>query len=326
MKLGNISQTIVQVPNFFYDTTKEVDAFKTVYRHLLRKKILKKKIYTKKILLTSNLDININHNPRFRNNLFDNINKNIYLPIYHKKAFTPVIKNKNNNIRYKNKTRYNFMKKYFDYEKKSNINETLTPRLREEIMNSTSNLLKRINSNIDLNVFSNIDSRNTMNNFLNKRYSIINSENQKSDKEVFRKILSLKINNLRTINPKVKENIKKIIYKRNCFLKKQEQKNNPEIKKHKLKSLLEKCDTNYLNLKSNNQENYSNNIKDNNFIDKNSFLTERINNHKNSLFHDTSKTRIEFNEFKKGMNISTKNIYKFKSISKKPFNREYIDN
>ena len=316
MKLGNISHTIVQVPKFFYDTTKDVDAFKLHYKHLIRRKILKRNNFTPRNILTSNLDINLNLNPRLKNNLFDEISKEIYLPIYQKKFYSPICDNDNKD-RYRYKPRYDHTKNYLKYKKISDINETLSPHLKQEIMNNTSNLIERINSDYDLTLYSNFNTRSTMNNFLSKRFSIINSENNKTDKEIFRKILTLKINNLRTINPKVKDVIKKLNHKKNIFTKKQELKKSPEIMRHKLTNILKKCNTNYTNflsLKNNNQEKNFYSTKDTNFIEENKMLTERINNNRNSLFYNEfpSKTRMEFSTLRKKINIAKHILRKLK--------------
>ena len=84
MKLGNISQTIVPVPNFFMDTTKDIDAFKVYYENKNNKKRIKRchSYFSKSDLLSSNLDININNNPRVTNQKFYDLNKELYVPIY----------------------------------------------------------------------------------------------------------------------------------------------------------------------------------------------------------------------------------------------------
>ena len=90
MKLGNVSQTIVEVPKFFYDTIREIDAFKSYhkYSNSLKNSENHSSFPNRKHLLYSNLDININNNPRLKYNKLDKINKDIYLPIY-KRYFTP---------------------------------------------------------------------------------------------------------------------------------------------------------------------------------------------------------------------------------------------
>ena len=122
MKLGNISQTIVQVPNFFINRKlRSIDTFELHTRtesdikfnpNLIKKKNLpfKQKIrseldlesnfssetstrnknkkrrnsnYTDKKILTTYYDININNNPRYRARYWINSNKEKFLPTYY---------------------------------------------------------------------------------------------------------------------------------------------------------------------------------------------------------------------------------------------------
>ena len=76
MKLGNISQTIVEVPKFFFDKTKDIDAFKSEYNDISTIKSSSRYFSFKKVknILNSNLDINLNNNPRLMR-ISDKINK-----------------------------------------------------------------------------------------------------------------------------------------------------------------------------------------------------------------------------------------------------------
>ena len=308
MKFGNVSQTIVEVPKFFYDTIREIDALSSHHKYTNTLKNSKKYLSfpKRKHLLYSNLDINPNNNPRLKYNKLDKINQNIYLPIY-KRYFTPNFKT-NKDIKEEIKdskysSRYKIIKKFMSYKKKMNINETLSPLLREEIMDTTYNLIEKINNDYDLTLYSNFDTRSTLNNNLNSRYSVLSEtiKNKKTDKEIFRKVLSNKINSLRTINPKFKEILKKITHKKNLFIKNEENKKNPEIIKNKINTILRNCTTNYLNLEKNNKENFGYTEQEQYFIDKNKSLTSRINNNKKSTIYNEfpSKTRMEFATLKK---------------------------
>ena len=317
MKLGNVSQTIIQVPKFFYDTSREIEAFKSHYKHLNTIRNERRHFsFSDQIILHTNLDININHNPRLIKNT-EKFNQEIYIP-FHQRFFTPNFKKSNNEIKIK---RYNpkhkIIKKLLSYKKKMNINETLSPHLREELMNTTYNLIERINNDYDLKLYSNFDSRVTLNQNLNKRYSVFpnNLTKFKTDKEIFRKVLTNKINSLRTINPKVKEIIKKLNQKKNIYMRNEENKKNPERIKYKINKILHNCHTNYLKLKYNNRENFFYNEKDQEFIDKYQALTSRINNNRKSELYNEfpSKTRMEFGILRKKI-IKPQKILKNNSV------------
>ena len=318
MKLGNVSQTIVQVPKFFYDTTREIDAFKSNYRHMHTIKNEHRHFsFSDSRILQTNLDININNNPRLIKDT-EKFNKELYLPL-HKRFFTPnfkIIKKPAEEIAIKKyNPKHKIIKKFLNYKKKMNINETLCPKVREELMSNTYNLIDRINNDYDLTLYSNFDSRVTLNKHLNKRYSILPYNHKdykfKTDKEIFRKVLTNKINSLRTINPKVKEIIQKLNNKKNLYLRNEENKKNPERIKRQINSLLLNCHTNYLKLKYNNRENFFYNKQDQQFIDKYQSLTSRINNNKKSVLYNEfpSKTRMEFGILRKKI-LNPKKILK----------------
>ena len=309
MKFGNVSQTIVEVPKFFFDTTKDIDAFKSQYNNLntinTSRKHFSFSTRKNKNLLFSNLDINLNNNPRINNKL-DEINREIYLPIYQRYSTPDCPKNREFQDEAKNKkysTRYKIITKFLNYKKKMNINEIQGPKLREEIMSNTYNLIEKIKSDYDLTLYSNFDSRTTLNQNLNTRYSIFSetTKNKKTEKELFRKVLSNKINSLRTINPKVKEFLKKINHKKNMYIQDEENKKNPERIKIEINKILQNTTTNLLKLKYNNIENYGYNEKDQYFINTHKPLTTRINNNKKSTLYNgfPSKTRMEFSISKK---------------------------
>lgn len=308
MKLGNVSQTIVQVPKFFFDSTKDIDAFKCQYNQTFTLKNSKNhfSLGKRKNILYSNLDLNLNNNPRLKNNKFDEINNEIYLPIY-QRYFTPNNKNDKEISEEKKKTKYSsrfkILKKYLNYKKKMNINEAVSPRLREEIMNNTYNLIEKINNDYDLTLYSNFDSRTTLNQNCNSRYSVFSEtiKKKKSEKEIFRKVLSNKINSLRTVNPRVKEILIKLNHKRNKYFEQEENNKNPEKMKKEINKILQNTTSYLLKLKYNNKENLGYNENDQNLIDSKKAITTRINNNKNSTLYNgfPSKTRMEFSSKKK---------------------------
>ena len=306
MKIGNVSQTITPVPNFFMDNKREIDAFKIHYQNKYGKKKLKRcnSYFRHQDLFNTNYDINLNNNPRVNFKKFDDLNKEIYIPIY-KKYITPnntqkkdtyfpdIIDKTKSEIKLAKK---NIYKDYLNYKKIININEKLNPRLRDEIMNNTYNLIERINSDYDLKKYTNFDTRTTFNKMNQTAYSNITNaiKKTKSQKDLFRKTLKDKVNSLKTINSKIKKAIQNNSYENDIYLEKIENKKNPEIIKSKIYLLLDNCKTNLINLKYNNKEPINYNKKDQKFIEDNKYLTSRINRTK--LFKNfPSKTRMEFN-------------------------------
>ena len=311
MKLGNISQSIVEVPKFFFDKTKDIDAFKSEYNDASTIKNSSRHFSFPKVknILYSNLDINLNNNPRFIRN-FDERNKKIYKPT-NKRDFTP------NSVDYeeindnKYSIRYKIIKNFMKYKKK--LNGNLGPKLREELMSETSDLLERIKNDYDLTLYSKFDSRSTLNQDVNKRISIF--PKRKSEKEIFRKILSNKIKSLRTVNPKVKEFIRRLNNKNNKIIEKEENNKNPEIIKNKIDTILQNTTTNLLKLIYNNKENYGYNKDDQYFIESQRSFTSRINNNKKSTLYKgfPSKTRMEFASTKKKILLPEKILRKNKN-------------
>ena len=340
MKLGNISQSIVPIPNFFLDSTKEVDAFKIYYKTKKSKNNNKTNrnfsYYSKIDLLNSNLDININHNPRLKNDKFTLINKEKYLPIY-KKFKTP--NNTCKEISFPDlslKTsriitgKKNPFQNYFNLKKEANIKEKINLDIRNDILNNTYNLIERINSDYDLTKYTNFDSRTTMNRHFQTGYPRLTDslKTTGSKKDLFRKVLKEKMHSLKTINSKTKEIIKRnnsygdILY---SYMDKSGINKNPENIKNNIDTLLDDCKSNLLKLKYNNQEPFKYNKKDKKFILDNKYLTSRIN--KTFLYKDfPSKTRMEFNMKKivipkKLMKYFGKSIY----ISKEKYDIDKFD-
>ena len=313
MKLGNISQTIVEVPKFFFDKTKDIDAFKSEYNDISTIKSSSRYFSFKKVknILNTNLDINLNNNPRLMR-ISDKINKTIYMPTY-KRCFTPNNQNNNETFDDNYSDRYKIIKKFLKFKKKMDLNKNIGVKIREEIMSDTTNLLDRINNDYDLTSYSKFDSRVTLNQNLNKRISIF--PHRKTEKELFRKVLSNKINSLRTINPKVKEFIKKMNRKKNKFIEKEENSKNPELFKYKLETILQNTTSNLLRLKYNNKENYGYNKEDQYFIECHKSYTTRINNNIKSTIYNgfPSKTRMEFALKKKKIILPQKILRKNKN-------------
>ena len=301
MKLGNISQTIVPVPNFFMDTTKDIDAFKVYYENKNNKKRIKRchSYFSKSDLLSSNLDININNNPRVTNQKFYDLNKELYVPIYQKLKTPSNFEVKNTKFpdfkNTKNKEISCKIKEYLNF-KKTKINKKMNEDIRKEILNNTYNLIERINSNYDLTKYTNFDSRTTFNKHFQTGYSRLTDAIKKtySEKDLFKKALKEKAHSLKSINSKTKDFIKNNSYGNHLCIIDKGINIDQEEKKNSIDQILNNCQNNLLKLQYNNKEPFIYNKKDRDFIKDNKFLTSRIN--RTNLYKDfPSKTRIEFN-------------------------------
>ena len=335
MKLGNISQTVVQVPKFFINrkykpmetfelnTKTEADIkFNPIPIKSKKNFSMKQKIKTElkmdsnlsmesknknkrnsnfndRKILTTYYDININNNPRFRGRYLLDLNKEKYLPIYQTNIDN--INNKsqtetNNKI---SSTFYNHKK----YIEDNNINRFLSRDLRDELMNDTRNLIDRINMNYDLNAWNKFDTRTTSNRLFQTGYSpFLNAiKNTPNIRDKFINILNKKAMGLKTINTQVKKNNIKFFYN-----KIGNENNNKSNFEKSFDMLLDKNKTNLLKLKYNNTSKLEYNKEDKLFIQENEYITKRLN--KTKMYNEfPSKTREEFN---------VKKIFKSKELFK----------
>jgi len=283
MKLGNISQSIVPVPNLFViQDLKPVDTFylsKSKSSYFRSKDLFNKSYF---------LDINRNKNINI-NKILDKINKSKYISI-------------NNNNKNLEEKKFSFSSLKNDYFNKN---------LREDLFNDTYNLLERINEKYDMKRWNEFNHRfyyfdkinKTVYNPLTfrpkeKNYDI--NDEDKNLKQKFSQTLREKILNLKTINSRTKS----FLYKKN-IKNIYDKNNNINNNNSKLDFLLEKNRENLLKIKkknsknnkfikSNSSYNLFNIKKDLDFLNKNKFMTDRIN--KDSIiFKDyLSKTRGEF--------------------------------
>ena len=300
MKIGNISQTIVPVPNFFLNqSTRKLDTFASSTTR--NKKSL---YYRDKDLFTKNLDININHNPRFDFRTSQKTNKSKYIPLYHRGDYPSNSAEKDtyfphiidNSIK-RTFSPSNEYEKYKDYMAKTNTTEILRPKLREEIMNNTQNLLDRINANYDIDKWTEFENKTTFNKFYQTAYSPITDyiRQNESFKDQFNRTLVDKARTLRTLNPQAKKEVTKTVNRIEA------EKNNEVIDTKDneliLDEMLETCKSNLLKLKHENQSPFEYNEKDQKFVTENEYVMER--------FKDTTMykkfpapTRMEFDEKK----------------------------
>ena len=359
MKLGNISQTIVQVPNFFMnrkynpmdtfqlhnktETNIKINTPHIKKKHLSfrqkmkteleiesnlnsknksKKKYLSKRnsTFTETKLLTTYKDLNINNNPRYKDRLMLNLNKEKYIPNYYlnnrnnkteiNETFFPEIVDMNspeNKIKKKKKLdTYTIMTNFYNYKKykeSTDINKLLSPDLRNELMNDTKNLIDRINMNYDLKEWNKFDSRTTSNRLFQTDYSPISNvaKTTPNIRDKFIETINKKAMGLTTINKQVKKNNIKFFNNEN-----NEEKNKEDKKEKSLDEILNKTKSNLIKLKYNNASKLKYNENDKMFIKENEYITKRLN--KTKLYKDfPSKTREEFN---------VKKIFKYKEMFK----------
>ena len=335
MKLGNISQTVVQVPKFFINrkykpmetfelnTKTEADIkFNPISIKSKKNFSMKQKIKTElkmdsnlsmesknknkrnsnfndRKILTTYYDININNNPRFRGRYLLDLNKEKYLPIYQMNI---------DNINNKSQTEANnkISSTFFNHKKyieDNNINKFLSRDLRDELMNDTRNLIDRINMNYDLNAWNKFDTRTTSNRLFQTGYSpFLNAiKNTPNIRDKFINILNKKAIGLTTVNSQVKKNNIKHFYNKIG----NENNTDSDIEKS-FNMLLDKNKTNLLKLKYNNTSKLEYNEEDKLFIKENERITKRLN--KTNIYKEfPSKIREEFN---------VKKIFKSKELFK----------
>ena len=352
MKLGNISQSIVPVPNFFMDQkTRKLETFhlynKTDSNFYKNKSKIKSKLklnplsiqnnntqseideissynsqfslkfkrqnlnpyFRDRDVLTTFYNLNINNNPRNFSRQWIECNREKYVPVYHQKKYPEYTEMKKTyfpdiidfNSIDKDKHEYNkimplkCMENFFNYKnyrKRENTEEFLSQNLREDIKHNTKNLIDRINMNYNIKKWSDFDSRTTFNRFFQTAYSPLNNAIKFSDslKNTFSKVLKQKALSLTNINLQTKKLIEKTMNNTDNNIYADNNETKYDI-------LIENCATNLLKLKYNNRERPKYNNKDQNFINCNRYITEKLN--KTKLYKKfPSKTREEFNKKK----------------------------
>ena len=320
MKLGNISQTIIPVPDFYIEkklinetpilpksiNKSTLDAISTRNKHIPKNKRTRS-YFRDRDLFSSTYDLNLSNYPRtFKKEIFTNEKK--YIPIYDRKYYP-----RNSDLKqtyfpdiidtFKIKTHKNIDKKngisyVKDFLETTNLNKFLKPNLRDEIMHNSKILIQKINSDFDIKEWNDFDCRTTFNRIHQPAYSplidVINAS--KTIQQDFKTFIKNKSLSLRTINDKSKMILEKNWQKKEIEEKEQKEKS-PEIKPQKIDYLLNtnRNNLNMLRKSCLNPNEYSK--KDLEFIEKNKYITKKINN--GVLYKDfPSKTRMEFTEKK----------------------------
>lgn len=249
MKLGNVSQAVIPVPNFFLNSNlKAYDAFG------LNPQSTKKRsnsTFRDDDLLLSCLDLNINNNPRVYGTRSISINKEKYIPLYNrrnyennakmKETFFPNIIDFNKNKPLRQNKPKNGYTEYKEFMNKTNIHEFLHPKMREEIMRNTYNLIERINANYDMDQWQKFDNRTTFNKFYQTAYSPLTDviKHEENVKEIFSKTLRDKALGLKTVSDKTKNLLYKTLSKKQ-FEENLNEKNNNDSYVQSVRKNLEK--------------------------------------------------------------------------------------
>lgn len=297
MKIGNVSQTIVPVPDFYMNEgEKQLETFTLPYKSKPKPSTyFKEADYFKKPL-----DININHNPRFEIKTAHNKNEEKYIPIYNRGNYPRNVEMKNtiypsiiDNSKCKTVYPTNGYEKYKDFMKKTDVNKQIEPDLRKDLMNSTIQLLEKINANYDLKRWNEFDTRTNVNRFYQTAYSPITDyiNCHKSTKENFMETLNEKAGSLRVVNSRAKENINNFIEKKNKEPK-VEPLNQKNVQEY-LDKILDQNREGLLRLRYNNQTPFQFNEADQKFLDENemfAYRTQDTNLYKKLL----SPGRMEF--------------------------------
>ena len=161
MKLGNTSQSIIPVPDFFLTRTlREMDTFSISNQ--------KKKYFKENELFRMTRDINLSNNPRNRHRKYEKYNREKFIP-YHK--VKEVIPNSNN----KSQEKQDSIDSYEEINEKSDkynpkdqstknylidyrtLLDKRSQELRDEIKNNIDHLMSKLNKKVDINKYMNYD-------------------------------------------------------------------------------------------------------------------------------------------------------------------------
>ena len=303
MKLGNVSQAVVPVPNFFLNTDEKNQTFLLGKLKQNKRKNRSKSYFRDDDLLISCVDLNLNRNPRGGILKFD-LNQQRYIPIYNrghypsnseeKNTYFPAIIDNSRIPKTHKNIDENSYENYREFMNKTNLHKFFNSDMREDIMHNTHTLLDRINANYDLDKWAGFDSRTTFNRFYQTAYSPLTDfiKRNGSIKDKFSSTLRDTAMSLKTVSEKAKQVLSKTM-----LSKDNEGFNKPNNRMEQIDEMLLACRTNLLRLKYNNKEPFEYNKEDQKFIDENKYITKTLN--KTKLYKDfPSKTRMEFEEKK----------------------------
>ena len=359
MKLGNISQTVVEVPNFFINRkdrpieTFDISNIKTGPNiNIIKKKnlslknklkteldietncLLKQKIKNKHVkkrnmnfsdnkILTTYYDININNNPRFKARYWLNMNKEKYIPIYNNI-------NTHNNLINKTQINLNYFPGIIDTNKPKEKN-------KNHINNDIYSMPIKLNSYkkyIENNNINKLISPNLREELMNDTQNLIDKINMNYDLTSWNKFDTRTTSNrlIQTEYSPITDVVKNSENIRDKFIDTISQKVtelktiNNLVKKNNIKTFYERNINDDKNMIKNNYKEKSFDV----LLDKNKskLLNLKYNNISKLDYNESDKRFIKENEYitnKINKNNKQSNLYKeFPSKTRKEFNTKKI--
>ena len=359
MKLGNISQTVVEVPNFFINRkdrpieTFDISNIKTEPNiNIIKKKnlslknklkteldietncLLKQKIKNKHVkkrnmnfsdnkILTTYYDININNNPRFKARYWLNMNKEKYIPIYNNI-------NTHNNLINKTQINLNYFPGIIDTNKPKEKN-------KNHINNHIYSMPIKLNSYkkyIENNNINKLISPNLREELMNDTQNLIDKINMNYDLTSWNKFDTRTTSNrlIQTEYSPITDVVKNSENIRDKFIDTISQKVtelktiNNLVNKNNIKTFYERNINDDKNMIKNNYKKKSFDV----LLDKNKskLLNLKYNNISKLDYNENDKRFIKENEYitnKINKNNKQSNLYKeFPSKTRKEFNTKKI--
>ena len=352
MKLGNISQTTVQVPNFFinrklhpmdtFELNTKTESDIKINPYLIKKKnlSLKQKIkteldiesnysliskgknknvkrrnsnYTDKNILTTFYDINLNNNPRYKGRYYLNLNKEKYIPNYY-------MTNINNKTQINNNS---FFPEIIDMNKPKTKNKKSKKNDTSKMINNFYNY-KKYKESTNISKLLSPDLRNEL---LDDTRNLINRINMNYDLKQWNKFDSRTtsnrlfqteyspITNIAKNTPNIREKFIDTLNQKAMGLKTI----NNQVKKNNIKFFYNKIDNETNN--DNKSEKSFDMLLDKN---KSNLLKLKYNNTSKIEYNENDKIFIKENEFITKRLNKTK-IYKdFPSKTREEFNIKKI--
>ena len=360
MKLGNISQTLVQVPNFFINRkARPIETFelnndaKTEPNiNLVKKKnlslkqkikteleiepnfLFKKKIKNKHIkkrnsnfsdnkILTTYYDININNNPRYKGGYWINLNKEKYLPNYYYMNNTNT-----NNLINKTQIDLNYFPGIIDMNKPKEINKNKKHK-RNDIYTMMNKFYsyKKYKENSNINKLLSPDLRDEL---MNDTRNLIDKINMNYDLTSWNKFDTRTTSNrlIQTEYSPITNAVKNSPNIRDKFVDTINQKVmglktiNSRVKKNNIKMFYERNITEDKNTNNNQSENLFDSLLDKN---RSNLLNLKYNNITKLDYNENDKMFIKENEYITKKINRKSNLYKeFPSKTRMEFNTKKI--
>jgi hypothetical protein len=348
MKLGNTSQSIVPVPNFFLNSTfSDVDTFKVPAR---------RRYFREKDLFRHTRDLNFSNNRRHNQKKYEDFNKEKYIPI-HKRDINLNIGHLQGSLsgqKYGQNDMYlldsdrvdkdetNKFKssnlefgKFTHYMEKTNISKIVNGDVREEISSNIKELLEKINTNLDMKEYNKFDKKHNSMIHNTIKFTPITTFNKHNENETdrFKRTLKEKLNSLTAVNEKSKE---KALTSLNFNYSSSKEgiisnSNNENPKLH-TKKIMSELNVPNLNLESKLRStsqtagvpnNYTT-LHNTNFNTMYSSMNTNSSNNKNIIFHNITKNATEYENFDEysSNNLNKYDLRHFRIPSKKNYQRK----